>query len=490
MTIQLTDNAIQTLTQNDTCVIIGASHGGVNLAFSLRKQGWQGNIILIDSDPNLPYHRPPLSKAFLLNHNVNECASHKNHLEPSSIQLKSPDSYRKQNISLKLGLTVTEINRNAKQVTLSNGSKQAYDKLVLATGARPFIPPISGLKACKEAFCLRTVSDVSRIKQALATSEQKRVVIIGGGYVGLETASSLKKLGATVTVLEREPRILARVTAPLMSEFFTQLHQENQVEVLTDKLVQQISTSNLNNDKNMPLAHKITCADGSSYIADVIVIGVGITVNTELAKACGIKLASDMPNEQPNHNEANGRDKPKSTPKSGIWVNASLQTSDENIFAIGDCTYHHNPHYDRMIRLESVQNAVEQAKVAAKVIAQNQKDHYSTAHSMRIEATLNEIEKLTYQAIPWFWSDQFDTKLQMVGLAQGYDEIIKQVEENKPTSFSVWYFKGDTLLAVDAINHAKAYVLATKIIQNKSNVNKAKLQDSLLTTKVEQLTLN
>ncbi|WP_394494378.1 oxidoreductase C-terminal domain-containing protein [Shewanella sp. ENK2] len=240
----------------------------------------------------------------------------------------------------------------------------------------------------------------------------------------------------------------------------------------------------------MPLAHKITCADGSSYIADVIVIGVGITVNTELAKACGIKLASDMPNEQANHNEANGRDKPKSTPKSGIWVNSSLQTSDENIFAIGDCTYHHNPHYDRMIRLESVQNAVEQAKVAAKVIAQNQKDHYLTAHSMRIEATLNDIEKLTYQAIPWFWSDQFDTKLQMVGLAQGYDEVIKQVEKNKPTSFSVWYFKGDTLLAVDAINHAKAYVLATKIIPKKSNVNKAKLQNSLLATKVEQLILN
>ncbi|WP_096085020.1 NAD(P)/FAD-dependent oxidoreductase [Agaribacterium haliotis] len=402
------------MSNSKVCVVIGASHGGVNFAFALRKEGWDGEIILFDSDATLPYHRPPLSKAYL----TSDDAIDKN-------LLKSAETYEKDNITLRLGATVRKIDREAQKIILADGSEQAYDKLVYAAGARPFIPPIPGLDQATNCYALRSAADVQGIRESFNASEHKRVVVIGGGYIGLETAASLKKLGGTVTVLEREERILQRVTAPHMSAFFQKLHSDNGVQVLTAKNVSGIEREDG--------ANTVCCDDGARFPADLIIVGVGIRVNSELATEAGL----DVDN--------------------GIVVNQAAQTSDENIYAIGDCTLHRNPHYDRNIRLESVQNAVDQAKVAAAAICG---------------------KAPIYDTIPWFWSDQYDVKLQMVGLSQGYDDIIVREEADDDKRFSVWYFKGDELLSVDAVNYAKAYVLGTKFIKARNKVDKTKIADN------------
>ena len=398
-------------TKKQICAVIGASHAGVNFAFVLRRMGWEGEILLFDTDPMLPYHRPPLSKAYL----TSEEGMEQN-------LLKAAENYEQENIALHLGTTITAINRAAKTISLENGDQQPYDKLVIATGASPIIPPILGIQTAKNLFPMRTAADAIHIRTTILKSKNKRVVVIGGGYIGLETAASLKKLGTTVTVLERETRILARVTAPEMSDFFQKLHTQNGVQILTNKNVVAIETTAEHNE--------IVCADGSRFIADMIVVGVGIRVNTALAAAAGLTI------------------------ENGIRVDETTRTNDENIYAIGDCTFHFNPHYERFIRLESVQNAVDQAKVAAAAICG---------------------KAPVYDTIPWFWSDQYDIKLQMVGLAAGYQQVLVRKELDKENCFSVWYFQDDKLLAVDAVNNGKAYVLGGKFIKGGQKIDKIKL---------------
>ena len=397
----------------DTCIIVGASHSGVNLAFSLRKEGYAGSIKLIDSDHNVPYHRPPLSKTHLVSD------------EPVGQLLKPLQGYANAQITLTLGVKVVDVNRENKNVTLSDGTIHTYTDLVLATGASPIIPPITGIKDAHNLFTIRNADDTQAIASAFKASEHKRIVVIGGGYVGLETAASLRKCGANVTVLERESRLLARVTAPYMSDYFYALHQNNGVAIYNDQNVSEIRTRD---DVNT-----VVCSDGSQYQADIIIVGVGVRVNTALA----VKAELTIDN--------------------GIVVNECNQTSDKNIFAIGDCCAQFNTHYQRWLRLESVQNALDQAKVAAAVICGKPPKS---------------------NPVPWFWSDQYAVKLQMVGLSQGYDNVILRTETDKPDSFSVWYFKGSELLAVDAVNHAKAYVLGTKYINNSAEIDKKKLGDN------------
>ncbi|WP_020208806.1 NAD(P)/FAD-dependent oxidoreductase [Gilvimarinus chinensis] len=402
------------LTANKVCIIIGASHGGVNLAFALRKEGWEGEIHLIDKDPNPPYHRPPLSKAHLTTDDGLE-----------KILLKAPKAYQDNHIELHLGQEVAAIDHVHQLVNLADGSSKHYDKLVLAVGARPIIPPIKGIDDVKHLYPMRTADDVNNIRSAFSQCSAKRVVIIGGGYIGLETAASLRKLGGEVTVLEREERILARVTAPIMSEFFQKLHTDHGVNIRTGKNVVELR-QNTN-------GQEVLCSDGTVYPADVIVMGVGIRVNQELAEEAGLKIDN------------------------GISVNEQCKTSHSNIYAIGDCTFHYNKHYDRWLRLESVQNAVDQAKTTAQALTDKNPE---------------------YDALPWFWSDQYDVKLQMVGLSDGYDEILKRDESTDDQhKFSTWYFKGDQLLAVDAVNNAKAYVVGTKLIGAKTQVRKDVLSD-------------
>ncbi|WP_017446987.1 NAD(P)/FAD-dependent oxidoreductase [Gayadomonas joobiniege] len=415
-----------TTKNQQTCVVIGASHGGVNFAFALRKEGWQGDIILFDVDPVLPYHRPPLSKAYL---------SSSDKIEKHA--LKAEEAYQKNDIQLRLGVRVAAINRSEQSVTLDNGQVQNYDKLVIASGARPLMPPIEGMQTVNHLYPLRTAADVENIRNAFLQSRRKKVVVIGGGYIGLETAASLNKMGAEVTVLERESRLLARVTAPYMSDYFKHLHESQGVSVCTGQNVTKIETENNNN--------RVICADGKAFDADVIIVGVGIRVNLELAEDAGLKI------------------------ENGISVDETACTTDENIYAIGDCSWFFNQHYQTHIRLESVQNAVDQAKVAAKAIVG---------------------KTVSYDALPWFWSDQYDVKLQMVGLSTGYDDFVVRNEKDSKNKFSVWYFNGDRLLSVDAVNNAKAYVLATKLIKSGAIIDKGKLADPDVEFKTENLLIN
>jgi 3-phenylpropionate/trans-cinnamate dioxygenase ferredoxin reductase component len=407
VSIELRDSA------TSRCVVIGASHAGVTFAFALRKEGWMGEILLIDADPELPYHRPPLSKTYLQSTD-----------ESGFNLLKAEESYFKEGIELKLGQKVSSIDREKKTISLENGSTLFYDKLVLATGARPILPAIPGIQSAKNVFSLRTANDVKHIRAVIGQKPNARVVIIGGGYIGLETGASLKKLGASVSVLEREARILARVTTAEMSKFFEQLHEENGVSIFTNKNVIAIQTGDQGTE--------VLCSDGNKFPADLIVVGVGIRVNSELAASAGLEVSN------------------------GIHVDAFARSSDPDIYAIGDCTYHYNVYYDRYLRLECVQNAVDQAKIAASSVAG---------------------KDVVYDAIPWFWSDQYEVKLQIVGLSEGYIEIVVR-KESEPTSFSVWYFQREKLLAVDAINHAKAYVWGTKFLRAGQLLDKLILQDS------------
>ena len=393
-------------------VIIGASHGGVNCAFALRREGWEGEIILIDADPNLPYHRPPLSKEFLVSDG---------NLEKHF--LKSSESYTNENISLVLGKKVVSIEREKGLVKLEDNSEILYSHLVIATGARALMPGIQGIGDTQNLFVLRNAEDAIQIRAGLDGSKQK-VLIIGGGFIGLEIAASIRKLGAEVCVLEREERILSRVTSEQMSEFFTSLHEDNGVRIYNRKNVESIEFDGSRN--------QVKCSDQSQFEADVIVVGVGVHVNLELAREAGLEI------------------------NNGIVVDSHTRTNDPNIYAIGDCTFHHNPHYDRHVRLESVQNAVDQGKIAAAGICGREAD---------------------YNSIPWFWSDQYEVKLQMVGLAEGHTEVLKRSEEDE-NKFSLWYFREDELLAVDAVNNPKAYVLGTKFIKEGQKVNKTVLADS------------
>jgi 3-phenylpropionate/trans-cinnamate dioxygenase ferredoxin reductase component len=295
------------------------------------------------------------------------------------------------------------------------------------------VPNIVGLSAGANICYLRTAADVMKIKEAYGLSKSKKVVIIGGGYIGLEIAASLKKLGASVVILERERRILSRVTSPEMSAYFYDLHAQNGVEIYANKQVVSVETSEE--------TKQVTCQDGSEYLADLIIVGVGVRVNSELAESIGLEI------------------------ENGIKVNEYTQTSDSDIYAIGDCTCHFNPQYSRYVRLESVQNAVDQGKVAAAAI------------SGKLQP---------YDSIPWFWSDQYDTKLQIVGLTDGYDDLIMRKDDNQKRS--VWYFKGEKLLSVDAINNAKAYVIGTKVIKENKHINKSVLSDISIPLNFDMLT--
>ncbi|KVX01278.1 NAD(P)/FAD-dependent oxidoreductase [Shewanella frigidimarina] len=417
-------------------VIIGASHAGVNVAFNLRQQGWLGIIILIDSDPQLPYHRPPLSKKTLQSDEV------------IATPLKQHQAYIDNNIDLCLGVTVESINSQSKLVLLANGSQITYDKLVIATGGSAFIPPIDGLadtvdeEGNPQYFAMRTHADAVAIKAALNKSKDKQVVIIGGGYIGLESASSFIALGANVTVIEMQPKILSRVTSPVMSDFLTALHINKGVALQTNKSVIKIKhqVSNHQVSKHPTTKHIVECSDGSQYPADFILVGVGVRLNTQLAINTGLVV------------------------EQGIKVNDACQTSDPDIFALGDCTQHFSPLYQRWIRLESVQNAVDQAKAASQFLTSQ---HHLAA------------------AVPWFWSDQYEYKLQIVGLSDGFDDLV--VRQESPEQFSVWYFKNDKLLCVEAVNYTKVYVLGTQAIKQQLIVNKTILKDTSI--ELNKLTL-
>ncbi len=394
----------------DKCVIIGASHAASQCAVSLRQSGWTGEITLIGDERDLPYHRPPLSKDFLSGQKSID-----------DILLRPAATYAEADISLKLGMRVTGIDRKASSVVTDTGEVLPYSKLVMATGARVRKLPIPGADDPRVMY-LRDSSDVRKIKGAIKAGQ--RAVIIGGGYIGLETAASLRKQGLEVIVLEAMDRILQRVTAPVMSDFYRRIHREEGVVIAETEMADTILTSSN--------SCVVQTKSGAEYPADIIIIGIGVIPNTELADAVGLEVGN------------------------GIVVNEYCQTSDPDIFAIGDVTWHYNPIYDQHMRLESVPNATEQAKTAASFIAGKPKP---------------------YNSLPWFWSDQFDLKLQIAGLSTGYDDIIIRGDNEKSRSFAAYYFKGERLLAVDAVNAPRDFMMSKMVLTKGQALDKSVLAD-------------
>jgi len=399
-----------------TCVIVGASHAGTQLALSLRQGGWEGRIVLAGDEPVKPYQRPPLSKDVL---------SGAKSLE--QIPIRPAATLENAGIELMLGRRVETIDRARKILYMDDGETQTYDKLALTLGAYPSTIPLTGTDKYGVHY-LRKLADVKQIRPLIG--EGKSAVIIGGGYIGLEAGAVLRQTGMTVTVLEALPRVLQRVTAPVVSTFYQRLHDEEGLWIVTSALVTSIEGEDQ--------VERVHCADGSEIDADLVIIAVGVLPNTELAAHAGLEV------------------------EDGILVDEFARTSDPDIVAAGDCTRHFNPIYQRRVRLESIQNAMDQAKTAA--------------------ATLNGNPQ-PYHALPWFWSEQYDVKLQIAGLSQGYDNVVLRGDPETGRSFAVFYFEGDRLLAVDAINRPGEFMMGKKLLMAGARIDKKKLADESIPVK-------
>ncbi|WP_317931912.1 NAD(P)/FAD-dependent oxidoreductase [Halioxenophilus sp. WMMB6] len=399
-----------------TCIVIGASHAAAQLTASLRQEGWEGKIIVIGDEQQLPYNHPPLSKAYLSGDQ-----------SADELLIRKPNFYEQKEIEFRLGLRVEKIDRAAKTVALNNGETLSYDKLALCTGSRVRTVSLPGIELAGIHY-LRDLKDVDGIRGEVVAG--KSAVIVGGGYIGLETAASLKKLGMSVTVLEMAPRVLARVTAPELSEFYTRVHTEEGVDIKTGVAVSEF----IGGDR----VEKVTCADGSEYAADLVVIGVGIIPNVELAQECGLEV------------------------ENGVVVDEFARTNDPDIVAAGDVTNHYNGIYKIRLRLESVPNAADQAKSAA--------------------ASICGKEKL-YCTLPWFWSDQYDLKLQIAGLSQGYDQVVIRGDKDSGRSFAAFYLREGKLIAADCVNRPPEFMVAKKILSEGIEVDIAKLADESIAPK-------
>ncbi len=401
---------------SQTCIIIGASHAAAQLAPSLRQEGWEGKILVIGDEPFMPYHRPPLSKAVL--------SGEKN---ADDLHIRSPAMYDKADVEFKLGCRVESINRAHKSITLTSGEILNYDKLALCTGSRVRTVSLPGIELVGIHY-LRDLKDVQSIQKDVG--EGKNAVIVGGGYIGLETAASLKKMGMNVTVLEMAPRVLARVTAPELSEFYTRVHSDEGVNIKTGIAVSGFEGSDR--------VERVVCADGTSFDADLVVIGVGIIPNVELAEAAGI------------------------TVENGIVVDEFARTNDPDIVASGDCANHHNKQYNIRLRLESVPNATDQSKSAAASICGKDK---------------------AYESLPWFWSDQYDLKLQIAGLSQGYDQVVIRGDKDRSRSFVAFYLKDGKLISADCVNRPQEFMLSKRLIAAGAAVDPERLADESIVPK-------
>lgn len=379
-----------------TVAIAGAGHAAGQVVATLRQKKFDGSIILIGEEPWLPYQRPPLSKKFL----AGELPAERLHFKPESF-------YDDPGIEVRLETRIDAVDCDGKTLHTTDGETLAFDTLVFATGARPRPLDLPGVELDGIHY-LRTIADVTGIRSQL--TEGARLVIVGAGYIGLEVAAVASQLNADVTVIEMEDRVMSRVVSPQISTFYQKEHATHGVKLMLSTGISgfsgngQVTAVDLTND--------------GQVAADLVVIGIGIVPNTELATAAGL----DVDN--------------------GIVVDDHCQTSAADTFAVGDCTQHPNNILDCRVRLESVHNALEQAKTAASNICGDES---------------------CYAQVPWFWSDQYDLKLQIAGLSQGYDQAIVRGDPDS-RSFSCLYLRDGQLIAVDAVNSPKDFMQSKALI--------------------------
>ena len=394
---------------NGQAVIIGAGQAGAQGAQSLRAAGYQGRIVLIGEEPVPPYPRPPLSKAYL-----------QGTLGAERLALK-PDAFYAQNgIDLRLGARAGAIDRSNARVEIEGGERVPYDRLLIATGAPPRRLNCQGSELSGVRY-LRTSADCESLRPAI--SGARRIVIVGAGYIGLEVAASARKAGREVTVLEAQARVLQRVAGPEISAFFDARHRAHGVDLRLGAMLAGF--------EGRGRIERAILATGERIDCDAVLIGVGAAPAIALAVEAGLAIDN------------------------GVATDEHARTSDPAIFAAGDCASHPSRLYGRRMRLESVPNAIEQAKVAGANMAGG---------------------SLVYDAVPWFWSDQYDVKLQTAGVAEGADSAIVRGEP-AAARFSVWSLKEGRVLAVDAVNDPGAFLAAKKIIAAKSPVDAKRLAD-------------
>jgi len=373
----------------DPIVIIGAGQAAGQLIASLAQDGFTGPVTLVGDEPHLPYQRPPLSKKYLAGE-----------IELDRLYVKPADFYAKYGTKLILGRRVERIDRITRAIVLDDGTMLPYATLVIATGSRPRTLDLPG------ALYLRTIADVAAIRARFAPG--KSLVVIGGGYIGLELAAVAVKHGLKVSVLEQAPRLMARGVGPVVSAFYARLHRAEGVQIHTG--------TTINNEHG----------------ADIVVAGVGAVPNVELAQAAGLAVDN------------------------GIAVDDRCRTDDPAIYAIGDCTSQFHPLVDRSLRLESVHNALEQGRIAAASIFG---------------------KPLPAVQVPWFWSDQYDVKLQMVGLSAGHDLAVVRGDPERGRSFAVFYLRDGVLIAVDAVNRAPEFMVSKQLIAQRARLDPARLGD-------------
>ena len=391
-------------------VIVGTGQAGFEAAASLRADGYREPITLVGEEPHLPYQRPPLSKGFITDKQGMD-----------EIELRPAMFYRDHGIELMTGEQVVEIDRVERRVRMASDAERPYDSLVLAVGARNRQLPVDGAELDGVLY-LRTIDEARAVKDRVRRAQN--IVVIGGGFIGLELAASARSLGKTVAVLEAQPRLMPRVVAPIISEFYRELHAKRGVDVKCGALVTEIAGGD-------GRARGVVLSGGRSIATDLVLVGIGVIPNVELALDAGLAVGN------------------------GVTVDETLRTSDGNIYAIGDCAEHPNAFAAGRVRLESVQNACDQARSVAAAIAG---------------------KCAPYAALPWFWTDQYEIRLQMAGLSIGYDAVVTrgnlQLEK-----FSVFYFKEDRLIAVDSINRPADHMIARKLLSARTPVTRAQAGD-------------
>ena len=397
----------------ETFVIVGAGQAAAQAVDSLHRDGYAGRLVVVGDEPYPPYQRPPLSKKFL-----------SGELPLERLAVKPAAFYDTAGVELRVGARAEGLDLAARRVLLADGERLGYDRLLLATGSAPRKVQVPGHDLVGVHY-LRTVADVDRIRAELAPGA--RVVIVGGGYIGLEVAATCRGLGHEVDVLEMADRVMNRVVAPAVSAFFAAEHARAGVRLHVDTTLGAVLPA----DGDSRRAGAVVTTGGARFAADVVIVGVGVTPNTGLAAAAG--LACD----------------------NGIAVDEYCRTSDAAVYAAGDCTSHPSLRYGRRVRLESVDNAFEQAKTAAA--------------NLRGGAVVHD-------RVPWFWSDQYDLKLLIVGLSHGHDAVVLRGDPGS-RSFGCGYLKDGELLAMDCINSPKDYMAAKKLIAERVRVDPRRLAD-------------
>ena len=393
----------------ENLLIIGAGQSAIQCISTLKKEGYSGSITLVGEEEHLPYQRPPLSKGFL-----------EDSLNKERLYFKKLEFFTENKVQLYLGLSAEKLEIDNQKVYLSDNSVLEFDKLVFATGSRVRLLDFPGSEL-KSIFYLRDLDDAEAIKKDLETSEN--LVIIGAGYIGLEAAAIAAKKNKKVTIIEMADRVMNRTVDPQISEYYLNLHESYGVKF-------HFSTS-LETINEVSNSLEVVCSDGTEVKADSVLIGAGVVPNIELAEEAGINCDN------------------------GIIVNEFGQTNFKNIYACGDCTNHPNKILNKNLRLESVHNAMEQAKTVASSVMNN---------------------PMEYNQVPWFWSDQYDHKLQIVGLSGDHDMVTMRGNTND-AKFMLFYTKDEELIAVDAINNPKEFLISRKLVANKVKIKPKVISD-------------